>query len=152
MKKYAQLPALVILGLTIVAGAAIALTRSAPASIDEITQSVKNGTADGETWYNYGELLRLKQKQFHDAAYAYRQAIKKGCTNIRGARLGQALALAQDPADKTGDTFFNFITEELIPADAKTALDTLDSAEAQSRKNSPRFAAARQSAESQAVD
>jgi hypothetical protein len=151
MRKYARLPALLILGVAAIASAAIALTRTPPASIDEITQSVKNGTADGETWFKYGDLLR-KKNQFHDAAYAYKQAQKKGCASIRAARFGQAVSLAQDPADPAGEIFFAYINDELIPADAKTALDALDSPEAQSRKASPRFDPTRQSAERQAVD
>jgi hypothetical protein len=156
MKKFSRTPALIILAIALIAGVALAFTRPAPPGTDELTKAIRANTEDPEIWFQYAELIRqnkIPDTSAADAVYAYQRAIKLNCANTRVAHFGLGVSMALDAhGDPTGDNFFAFINNELIPADAKTALDVLDSPQAQSRKSNPKFAPAHKTADSQAVD
>ena len=160
MKRYPRMPALIVLTVAVLLGAAYVVAwgrvekywkKGGDQTLEALRKRVETeGKTDkgvsAETWGAYADAL-VNAKQFGAAADAYKEVIALQ-PGKRDPRFQCGLALAQAGA---ADPFYDFL-KEMVYSDAKVTEDLFARPEAQPYLKEERFASLAKEAKNQAMD
>ena len=119
---------------------------AAPGTLDELELLITTGNADAQTWFAYGQRLAQTGRHTH-AAMAFRKALELDPLH-RDSRMSCATSLARSQQHDELAAYLH----DLLPADAKLALDLFEDPALRSLGATPRFAALREAARLQSLD